>query len=484
MILEREKEQAEIAALLADAERGEGGMLVLRGPAGIGKTALLRHAAVTPGFRTLQATALPLEAELPFGLAHQLFAPVVEHPDERLFAGAAGHAASLLIQHEATGPSHGLLHALYWLCANLAEEQPLLILVDDLQWADELSLRFLGFLARRLDGLTVAVIAGTRPSPGEPLARTLELTPLSEHAAGHLLAGTLGEAPDAAFTAACHSATGGNPLLLRELARTAAEHALQGAAAESDEVLALGSQGVAPALERRLATLTPAATQIARATAVFGPSSRIDDLAALVGISVQDAAGAVADLARAGLFEPGAHAFTHPLVREAVLAATGDDQRVLLHSGSAARLRERDAWPAEIAVHLLHTRPAGQRATIYTLRTAARNAVADGAVDTAIAYLRRALEEPPDAVRPRPARRRSGGAGGRSGFTDRRGTDRAARGCTAGRRRAHPGRAPDRRPRRRRARRPRDRRDAVGHPANGGDRAQQRARQARGDHAR
>ena len=74
-ILERDAERAIIATLLDDARRGEGGMLVLEGPAGIGKTALLRHAAATPGLKPLTATAAPLDQELPFGWCISCSAP-------------------------------------------------------------------------------------------------------------------------------------------------------------------------------------------------------------------------------------------------------------------------------------------------------------------------------------------------------------------------------------------------------------------------
>ena len=260
------------------------------------------------------------------------------------------------------------------------------------------SLRFLAFLARRLDGLPVAIVAGTRPREGgelQGLGTTLVLAPLSTGAAAELIANALGTPPDAAFAAACRTATGGNPLLLRELARTASENALSGAAEESEKALALGSAGVQPAVGRRLQTLGPTAVQLARAAAIFGPNGRIDDLAALSDTSVQEAAANVAELGREGIFEAGAHAFAHPLVREAVLTGTAPEEQVALHGRSAARLKTRGARPAEIAVHLLHTRPAGAAATIDTLRTAAREAVADGALDTAVAYLERALVEPP-----------------------------------------------------------------------------------------
>lgn len=401
-ILERDAEHAAIASLIDDAARGDGGLLLFQGPAGIGKTALLRDARATAearGISVLAATASPFDRELPFGLVHQLFDPVVLRAGERVLAGAASRAGELLLRgDEAPGaPTHALLHGLYWLCANLAEVEPIAILVDDLHWADVPSLRFLEFLSRRLDGLRVAVIAGTRPPESgakllATVSRPVVLEPLSARAAADLLASTLGGAPDRAFAGACHAATGGNPLLLRELARAAAEHGLEGEAAEAERVRELSSEGLAAAVEQRVAGLGAAAVSVARAAAIFGPNARVDDLAALAGVNARDAATAARQLDLAGILEPGAVEFVHPLVREAVLANAPLGE---LHGRAASRLKARGARPTEIAVHLLHTRPAGARATIDTLRTAAREAVADGALDTAVSYLRRALEEPP-----------------------------------------------------------------------------------------
>src|SRR5262249_47015800 len=144
-------------AVSAAAERS-GRALGIEGPPGIGKSSLLGAARTAAGdFRVLSARGGELEQEVPFGIVRQLLEPVLAavQEDERraLVAGAAALAQPTLVTPVADAgeePSFAALHGLYWLAVNLAEEQPLLVTVDDLHWADLASLRWLVYLARRL----------------------------------------------------------------------------------------------------------------------------------------------------------------------------------------------------------------------------------------------------------------------------------------------------------------------------------------------
>jgi hypothetical protein len=159
-----------------------GGLVVIEGASGLGKTSLLRAAAVEGqrrGFEVARARGAQLEREWPLGIARQLLEPVLRRclADERagLLDGAATLAAHVVLPKLAAGAgavdaSFGTLHGLYWLCANLATRRPLLLVVDDAQWADEMSLRFLGVLARRLDALPAVVLLAQRPLPPDALA--------------------------------------------------------------------------------------------------------------------------------------------------------------------------------------------------------------------------------------------------------------------------------------------------------------------------
>ena len=180
-LLERSEELARIESALAEARSGRGTFVVLEGPAGIGKTALLaaaRTAAAEGGMRVLRSRGTELERDFAFGVVRQLFEPslVEASEDERadLLHGAAGVAAGLLGLPGAPpadsspslrfDPSFAILHGLYWLCANLAAVQPLCLLVDDAHWADAASLRYLAFLLTRLEELDVDARRGD-PTP-------------------------------------------------------------------------------------------------------------------------------------------------------------------------------------------------------------------------------------------------------------------------------------------------------------------------------
>ena len=256
MILERDDELARLSAGVERASRGRGSLLLLSGPAGIGKTELLRAArrrAAATGLRDLSAVASQLDRDFPFGLVHQLFDAVLADARDdparraRLLAGAAARAQVVLAPTDGAelqqDPGHAVLHGLYWFVANLAEEGPLVLLVDDLHWADRASLRLLEYLVRRLETLPVVVVATARP--GEPGAETdlllaLETAasaevvrprPLGEAAIADLLQDAIGTAPEPEFAEASAEATGGNPLLLRTLAGQAAARGLAGTAA-------------------------------------------------------------------------------------------------------------------------------------------------------------------------------------------------------------------------------------------------------------
>src|SRR4051794_11769736 len=160
-----------IDARLAGVLAGEGGLLVIEGPAGVGKTALLRaamEAARTAGAGAFAAWAAPLEQDLPFGAVREIFAAVraaTAPPDwDAATGGGAGLASAVLDDtgKETLDSAQAAAHGLYWLTANLASSRPLLLAVDDLQWADAGSLHWLAYLSRRLEGLPVLVVATVR----------------------------------------------------------------------------------------------------------------------------------------------------------------------------------------------------------------------------------------------------------------------------------------------------------------------------------
>ena len=171
-LVERERELGVLQRLLDRARDGAGTAVVVEGAPGIGKSSLLATVrAVADGFRVVSARGGELERELPFGIVRQLLEPVLARADaterETLLGGAAALAEPVLSGPGAEGdsePAFSALHGLYWLTANLAAAQPLLVLVDDVHWADLASLRWLSYVGRRLDGIAVALILAGRPT--------------------------------------------------------------------------------------------------------------------------------------------------------------------------------------------------------------------------------------------------------------------------------------------------------------------------------
>lgn len=231
---------AELGALRDVVDRsaqGSGRLVVISGAPGIGKSALLAGAReAAPGHRVLTARASELESTFPMGLVRQLLDAAVRDAGEdgrrAWFEGAAALAQPVF--GTATAPEGDdpfpTLHGLHWLVANLARQQPVLLLVDDVQWADASSLEFFNYLARRIADLPVVLVATVRPLTAQsghllaelvaqPDALRLAPSPLSSAAVDDLVLDQLGPAAPRAFLDACRDVTRGNPFLLTELLR-------------------------------------------------------------------------------------------------------------------------------------------------------------------------------------------------------------------------------------------------------------------------
>ena len=433
-LLEREREQAELAELLAAACGGAGQFVIVEGVAGIGKTRLLdavRAEAKRAGMQVLAARGMDLECGFIYGVVRQLFESVVVGVDEatrvELFSGAAGQAASLFTQvdpagepSEAEDASFAMLHGLFWLTANLCARQPVVLCVDDLHWADAPSLRFLAYLLPRLEGLGLFVVVGLRPAePGadqhlltrivtDPVAKVVRLAPLSQEGSGRLVRALLGDQASDAFCAACHEATGGNPLLLRELAAVVAAEGLAPTAAAAGHVVKLGPRVVGRRVRLRLARLGPAGEAVCEAVAILGDGAEPAHMAALAGLEFAEAVEVARQLIDAGiLYRRGqAHGhgvlglagvvlgFIHPLVREAVYEGLSETARLAGHAHAARLLDEVGAPVEQVAAHLLLIPPMSDPAVVAALRRAADEAVTRGSPDSAVLYLERCLAEP------------------------------------------------------------------------------------------
>jgi tetratricopeptide (TPR) repeat protein len=341
------------------------------------------------------------EHELAFGIVRQLLEPALISADAALLAGPAALAAPVLRVSDDESPAEprfSALHGLYWLTLNLAAAQPLLVLVDDCHWADLASMTWLVYLARRIEGVPLALVVATRPSRDQlhdelaTLAETFVPEGLSEAAVARLLPA----AADTAFVAACRRATGGNPFLVRELAAELGRRGLEPTVDNAAVASELSSQGVERSVRSRLRQVGPMCAALARAVAVLGDPADPTIAARLADLDDDTAARAATALADAAILAPGLpYAFVHPLVRSSIAPEPA------LHDRAARLLAEAGAPADRIAVHLLAGRPRGDADTVAKLRRAATIATGRGAAEVALTYLRRALEEPPpDELRP------------------------------------------------------------------------------------
>ena len=419
-LLEREEELATLSDALAQVRRGDGALVVVQGPPGVGKSHLLAvatemgHAA---GLRVHSARGAPLERDFGFGVALQLFERSVSSapPEERarLLSGAAGLAAPLFSPDPERGlianeSGHGLIHGLFWLATNLSGPEGLLLVIDDAQWADRASLRFLAYLLARLEDVPVAVVMALRPDePGAPTevlqplvtapgVRRVRPQPLSAAAVRTLVRWSGFPEAEESFCLACAEMTGGNPFLLRALL-TEIQHSEISADAEGARRLTqLAPEAVLQALLARLAQLPPGTAAVARAVAILGDGCRLRTVAAMAGLSLDDASQAADALSHAQILRPGEPlGFVHPLVAAVVDADVSRADRARAHGQAARLLAVEGASSDRVSAHLVEAHAAADAWVVETLVRAADMALAKGAPAPAARFLARALDEPP-----------------------------------------------------------------------------------------
>ena len=366
--LERDAELDRIAAALDAAQAGRGHALLIEGVAGIGKSRLIADAralAKLRGFGRLQAAGDELEQAMPWSVVRQMVERSISRYSgadrEALLAAPAGAALRTLDDAPPEAPAGDAavartLHALWWVAADLAAFRPLLITVDDAQWSDLPSLRFLVYLSRRIADLPIALVVASRPPTDSsgPLAELsaardlerVEPRPLSA-AAIRELAGGADPAPE--VVAAVHAATGGNPFLATTLLDELGRRGLSAAdAGTADRVGGLGPSAISRAL---LSRLGPEAGRLAAAAAVLGLRAEPWLTGELAGLTTEQQAAATGEMLAAGVIAADRDqvTFAHPVIREAVLADVPAAERAALHGRAARRLhaarRPARAWP-------------------------------------------------------------------------------------------------------------------------------------------
>jgi DNA-binding CsgD family transcriptional regulator len=397
----RTSERVVLDGLLASVRARASEVLVIRGEAGIGKTALVRYAArQASGFRVAELTGVEAEMELPFAGIHQLCGTMLDRrdaipaPQRDALSVALGLAAGQVPDRFLVGL------AVLSLLAAVAEERPVLCLVDDAQWLDDASSQILGLVARRVRAESVAIVIAVR----DPVAAhdfdglsELRLDGLAEHDARALLGSVVAGRLDSRVGDRLVAETGGNPLALLELPgrMTAAELAggfefpAAGQLPAHIESQYLRRVGDLPEATQRLILLA-AAEPLGDAALVLRAGRKL---------GIETAALAPAEAAE--LLEIGASVrFRHPLVRSAVYHAAprGNRQRVHEALADVSDLdsdADRRAWHRALAAEGTDEDVAGELE-----RSAGRAQVRGGAAATA-AFLDRAV-----ALTPDPARRR------------------------------------------------------------------------------
>jgi DNA-binding CsgD family transcriptional regulator len=405
MLLGRCAEREAIERLLANARVGRSGVLVVRGEAGIGKTALLEYArGVASEFRVERAAGVESEMEFAFAGLHQLCAPMLGWlgalPDPQ--QAALGVAFGLRAGEPPDRFLVGL--AALSLLAEVAEERPLLCLVDDAQWLDAASAQVLAFLARRVEVERVALVFGLRdPSRVDVYTGLPELRVdgLEEADARALLAAAVRAPLDERVRDRVIAEARGNPLALLELPRSTEPGHLAELAGGFGLPDALGVPGrIEDGFRRRSAGL-PAETQmllLVAAAEPLGEAALLWRATDHLRISPEAAGPAEA----AGLVEIGARVrFHHPLVRSAVYRAAAPADRRRAHR-ALAEVTDPRADPDRLAWHRAQAVLATDETVAAELERSAGRARARGGLAAAAAFLERAVvltPEPADRAR-------------------------------------------------------------------------------------
>jgi DNA-binding CsgD family transcriptional regulator len=387
--------------LIANVRNGQSAALVIRGEAGIGKTALLTYAAHRAGgLRVAQVAAVEAEVELPFAALHQLCAPMSDKIDDLPDP-----------QRNALGVAFGQLHgsppdqflialATLGLLSSSANEQPLLCLVDDAQWLDRVSARTLEFVARRLLAEPIVLVLAVREAgsreilPGLP---ELEVRGLDEHESRRLLDSVVTGPLDQRVRDRIIAETHGNPLALLELPRNLTAVELAGGFGGGSAGRPLSGRIEAGFL-RRVRSLSPQARHLLLLAAIepVGDVALLRDAAERLGVPVDPA---VLETEASGLMTLGTWVrFRHPLVRSAVYRAVGLEERRRAHAALADSIDAR-LYPERRVWHLASAATGPDEAVAAELERSAGRADARGGAAAAAAFLHRATELTPDPVR-------------------------------------------------------------------------------------
>ncbi|MGC5039698.1 ATP-binding protein [Streptomyces sp. DT190] len=429
-LLERRKElRALDSALGALRDRADGvpqaprgGLLAFTGPAGMGKTALLTEArdrARAEGFTVLSGRGGENEQELAFHVVRQLVQPALAAMDEtelRAFLGSwydiVAAALGLVARPSGHAPDPtGVRDGLDWVMTRLAvKKAPVVLLLDDLHWADAETLTWLSSFAPRAVDLSLLMVVAYRPDElpleADPFGtaelghRPYALEPLSAAAVTRIVRDEVGEQAEDGFCEECWEVTGGSPFEAVELAIRLGERRLRGTGADLPVMRDLAAAVTGPGLIERLHGFGTTTVRFAYAAAVLGQAISQELAARIAAIGSTAAAEATDRLRTARILTdgdgPGGRLeFVHPTIATTIYRAIGTSLREGMHNSAAEAVRAAGLGPAAAARHLLEVPCEGSTEAVACLRQAAREYLHSGAPEAARRLLNRALQEPP-----------------------------------------------------------------------------------------
>ncbi|MFJ3334419.1 ATP-binding protein [Streptomyces sp. NPDC086766] len=432
LLVERHREVRALETALAglreaaDAVPGarHGGLLAFRGPAGLGKTALMGEArtrAAEHGFTVLSAKGGENEHELAFRMVRQLVQPALAAMDEaqrRSFLGSWYDIVAAALGLEASDPSSvpdptGVRDGLDWVMTRLAVvKAPLVLLLDDLHWADLESLSWLTSFAPRAAGLPLLIVVAYRPDelPSEASAfralveghgtRPHTLAPLTTAGVARIVRDQVGEGAEDAFCEECREVTSGSPFETVELAIRLGERGLKGTRDDLPAMRDLAAAVKGPGLVDQLHQLGVTTVHFAWAAAVLGTSISPDLAATIAVVGIEQAAEATEKLRAARILADGAGPggrleFVHPLTATTIYRSIPSHVRVGLHNAAADAVRAAGHGPTAAARHLLEVPCDNRPDAVACLREGAREYLRAGAPEAARRLLLRAVQEPP-----------------------------------------------------------------------------------------
>jgi DNA-binding CsgD family transcriptional regulator len=405
LLTERDRQFDYLQQLLVESARGSGRIAIVSGPVGTGKTALLHVFSeyVTDfGGRSLTAVGSRAEQAVPLGLLRQLFQSIARSPglSDRITT-LLDEGARFLAHSEAASTTHSqiphqVMDGLSAILLDLADQHPLLLGIDDLQYADEASLQSLLYFFRRLRSARVLVVLNEAVDSdlthslfrteclSLPYCRRIRLAPLSRDGVAEILDERLGEQRGRDLAPAWYVVSGGNPALIHALLEDC-ELPARAALEEPPEEDLVAGKAFSQAMLNCLYRCEPRLFRVCQALAVAGESGSLALVARVVGMEPEAASQAIAELDAAGLLERGR--FRHPAAASAVRGSLPPAARAEMHLRVAQCLHDDGAPATSIAKQLVAAGQIPDDWGIPILQEAAESLLSDDQVELALACL-------------------------------------------------------------------------------------------------